>query len=119
MTSMHSSERIEEMVCELEGYKRDALLMSETWRSGKSEIWETHHKHIFTGAGKYDNKHGVGIMLNEKWRQRIIDIEYINEWAITATIVVNHFTHSGYADQHVEKCTKRSRSTQQTAKTTY
>ena len=45
--------------------------------------------HTFMGAGKYDNKHGVGIMLNKKWRQRIIDTEHINERAITATIVVN------------------------------
>ena len=44
-------------------------------------------------------------MPNKKWRQRIIDTEYINERAITATIVVNrqriklmsvYFTHSGY-----------------------
>ena len=63
--------------------------MSETWRQEKSEIWETHHKHMFMGAGKYDNKHGVGIMLNKKWRQRIIDTGYINERAIIATIVVN------------------------------
>ena len=79
MRSMHSSERIEEMVCELEGYRWDAILLSETWRQDKAEIWETHHKHIFMGAGRYDNKHGVGIMLNKKWRQRIIDTEYINE----------------------------------------
>ena len=25
---------------------------------------------IFMGAGKYDNTHGVGIMLNRKWRQK-------------------------------------------------
>ena len=56
MRSMHSSERIEGMVCELEGYRWDALLLCETWRPDKSEIWETHHKHIFMGAGKYDNK---------------------------------------------------------------
>ena len=59
MRSMHSSETIEEMVCELDGYRWDAILMSVPWRSEKSEIWETHHKHIFVGAGKYDNKHGV------------------------------------------------------------
>ena len=50
-------------------------------------------------------------MLNKKWRHKIIDTEYINERAITATIVVNHqriklmsvhFSHSGYADYHVE-----------------
>ena len=53
------------------------------------EIWETHHKHIFTRAGKYDNKHGVGILVDKKWKQRTIDTEYINERAISATIVVN------------------------------
>ena len=54
-------------------------------------------------------------MFNQKWRQIIIDTEYINERAITATIVANcqriklmsvHFSHSGYADHHVEKMYK-------------
>ena len=44
--------------------------MSETWRPDTSEIWETHQKHIVMGAGKYDNKHGVGIEMNKKWRQK-------------------------------------------------
>ena len=52
MRLMHSCERIEEMVCELEGYRWDALLLSETWRQDQAEIWETHHKHIFMGAGR-------------------------------------------------------------------
>ena len=43
MRSMHSIERIDEMVCELEGYRWDALLLCETWRHDKSEIWETVH----------------------------------------------------------------------------
>ena len=115
LRAMHSSERIVEKVCVLEGYRWDATLLSETWRRHKSEIWETHRKHIFMGAGKYDNKHGVGIMLNKKWRQRIINTEYINERAITATIVVNRqrirlmsvqFSHSGYADHYIEKMFK-------------
>ena len=60
MRSMHPSETIEEMISELEGYRCDAVLLNETWRSEKSEIWETHHKHIFSGAGKHENKHSVG-----------------------------------------------------------
>ena len=44
---MHSSAIIEEMVRELEGYRWDAILLSETWRQDKSEMWETHDKHIF------------------------------------------------------------------------
>ena len=115
MRSMRSSERIEEMVFEFEGCRWDAIFLSETWRREKSEIWEIHHKPIFMGAGKYNNKHGVGIMLNKKWRQRIIDTEYINERTITATIVVNrqriklmsvYFSHLGYADHQIEKMYK-------------
>ena len=42
------------------------------------------------GAGKFDIKHGVGIMLNKSWRQRIIDIELINERAITTCQPITH-----------------------------
>ena len=44
---------------------------------------------MFMGSGKFDNKHGVGIMLNKRWRQRITDTENNNERAITTTILVN------------------------------
>ena len=54
-------------------------------------------------------------MLNKKWRQRIIDTEYINERAITTTILVNpqhikllsvYFHLSKYVDHHIEKMYK-------------
>ena len=102
------------MVCELEGYRWDALLLCETWRHDKEEIWETHHKHIFMGAGKYDNKHGVGILLNKKeveaknyWHwihQRtchLHPLSWVNRQRIKLMSV--YFTHSGYADHHIEK----------------
>ena len=94
---MHSSERIQELVCELEGYRWDAILLCETW------------------ARKYGNNHGVGILLNKKWKQRIIDTEYINERAIFTTILVNrqriklmsvYFSRSVNADHHNEKMYK-------------
>ena len=90
MRSIHSSERIEEMVCEPEGHRRDAILLNETWMPDKPEICETHQKHICMGAGKNDNKYGVGtMMLSRKWPQKIIDTEYINERAITAWLTTN------------------------------
>ena len=79
------------------------------------------------GAGRYDNKHGAGIMLNKKWSQRIIDTEYVNERAISASIEVNrqriklmsvYFHHSNYA-HHIEKVYKTIEKTQQFAKDTY
>ena len=90
-------------------------MLNETWRHEPAELWVTHHKHIFVGVGKYDSKHGVGIMLNKRWRERIIDTEYINERAITTTILINrqhiklmsvYFPHWKYADHHVEKMYK-------------
>ena len=108
MRSMHSSEKIEELVTELEGYRWDAILLNETWRHEPAELWETQHKHI-------DNKHGVGIMLNKRWRKRIIDTENIKERAIKTTILVNrqhiklmsvYFPHSKHADHHIEKMCK-------------
>ena len=42
LRSMQSSERIEEMICEFEGYRWDALLLCETWRHDKAVMWETH-----------------------------------------------------------------------------
>ena len=34
------------MICEAEGYRWDALLLCETWRHDKAEIWETSQTHI-------------------------------------------------------------------------
>ena len=34
---MHSSEKIEELVTELEGYRWDAIFLSETWRDEPAE----------------------------------------------------------------------------------
>ena len=53
------------------------------------------------GAGKPDNKHGVGTLVNKKWRKRIIWTDCINGRA-TATSIV-YFLHSEYADHHVER----------------
>ena len=54
MRSISSSERIEEIVYELGDYRLNTILLSETWRHDKAEIWETHYKNIFIWSGKYD-----------------------------------------------------------------
>ena len=78
-------------------------------------LGDTFTKLILMRTGKHNNKHGVGIMLNTKWRQRTVDTEYINKRAITATIVANrqriklmsvYYYHSGCADHHNEKLQK-------------
>ena len=94
-------------------------------RGGKTKQKKGRHiTNTFMGAGSFDNKHGVGIMLNKNWRHRVVDTEYINERVISTSIVVNrqhiklmsvYFTPLGVS----RKCTRRSRSKQQIAKDTY
>ena len=59
--------------------------------------------------------HGVGILLKKRWTRKSIKTEYISERMITTTskchqrrieLTSVYFLHSGYADVHIEKCTK-------------
>ena len=69
--SLNSGDRIEEMIREIGGHKGDAILINETGRPSKADILETHQVHIFMGAGNFENKHVVGMLLNKKWRKSI------------------------------------------------
>ena len=114
MRSMHSRERIEEMVCELESYRWDAIYFNTVF----VVEFSCSHEYVFVMclpdfslvlSPRFTH------MLNKKWRQRNRNTEHINERAITATIVVHrqriklmsvYFSHSGYADHHIEKMKK-------------
>ena len=49
---MNSSERVEEITREHEGYRWDAVLPNETWRPAKSDIW----RHI-RGTSSWEQEH--------------------------------------------------------------
>ena len=66
-----------------------AILMSETWRPDKSEIWETHQKHIH-GCRKIWQQTRSWNYAEQEVAAKTIDTECINWRSITATIVVNH-----------------------------
>ena len=63
--SLNSSERFEELTQVVEGCRWCALLISETWRSNKAEIWETQQGHIFMGAGVENVSTGQTTSTNE------------------------------------------------------
>ena len=55
LRSLHSSERIEELVSEL-SKATDGMLYYCVKRGGMTKKrYGRHHKHMFMGAGKYDN----------------------------------------------------------------
>ena len=48
--------------------------------SGKAEIWETRQGHVYMGAGRFANKHGVAKQLNSNinWTDSISDLSRQN-----------------------------------------
>ena len=41
-----------------------------TWRQEQKEIWDPKCGHIYMGAGGFTQKHGVGILLNKRWKTK-------------------------------------------------
>ena len=65
------------------------------------------------GAGGFTQKHGI--LLNKRWKRKILNTESVNQRMITTTIKCHHrrielatvyFLLSGYTDVHIEKMYK-------------
>ena len=87
------------------------ILVSETWRPYK-EVWESNQGHVVFESGKLVNKHGVAIIVNSRWRNKINWVECASERVIATSISVNrnpttlisaYMPHSGFPDHQVEK----------------
>ena len=94
---------------------KNAILLCETWRPPKAEIWESHCGHVYRREGGFDDKHDVGIVPDKKKEKKILRTEYVSERMITTVLKLNlrkvvltsvYFAHTGYADNHVEKMYK-------------
>ena len=111
MRSMNSSDGIDELFRVLQQVEWDAILISETWRQSK-EIWETQQGHMMIESGKFINKHGVAILLNRRWKNKINWVQRACERVVAMSSAVNnqpitlmsvYMPLSGYPDHHVEK----------------
>ena len=109
--SVSSSERMEELFQEVQGAKWDVITVSETWRPN-NEVWESEQGHVVMESGKFDNKHGVAIIVNSRWRQKVTWVECVSERVIASstsvnkqpiTLVSTYMPLSGYPDHQVEK----------------
>ena len=70
-TVLQKNTRSSSLFSEVQGCKWNAILVSETWRPKPEEVWESDQGHIVMGVGKYENKHGVAIIVNKEWKHRI------------------------------------------------
>ena len=89
MKSLNSSERLEDLTQEVEGCKWDAILISEMWRVSNAEMWDIQQRDKIMGSRKFENKHGIGILVNMTWTKHINWTDYISERARSTSITVN------------------------------
>ena len=57
---------------ELHGEDWDIVMVSETWRVEKEELWMNEDGHLFAGVGHESGRKGVGILLRKKFANQII-----------------------------------------------
>ena len=81
----------------------------------RQSFGESHCGHMIMCAGGFDNKHGVGILLNRGWKRKIIKSEHVSERMITAVLRPTkqkivlagvNIPHTGHTHIHIDKMYK-------------
>lgn len=89
----------------------DILILNETFRAQKKEAFCTSRGHDFFGSGGAAGKHGVGILLNQKWHHCWSKWEAISPrlgclevrfGKMRMSITAAYLPHGGYTDEEVE-----------------
>ena len=108
-----NDDRLEELHEELGQVKNwDVLVLSETWRKPKNELFKLHSGHTFMNCGCDAGRRGVGFVLHKRWAGWLKSFEPINERVACLTlqkyrfkikIVGVYFPHCGYPDDAVQQ----------------
>ena len=110
--SYTSEERFEELLSEMRGIEWDAILCNETWRETKEEFDTLDSGHMWLGSGGTAGKHGVGILLHERWANTVhrwralsprLGLLELNTGRLKLTLAVVYMPHCGYSDVAVEE----------------
>ena len=110
--SLCSEERFEEVFTEMRDVPWDAILCNETRRAANEEFDHLHNGHLWLGSGGTAGKHGVGILLHERWancvhRWRAISprlaVLELNTGRLKLSLAVVYMPHCGYQDIAVEE----------------
>ena len=77
----------------------------------KQRMWMSNPGYVIMESGKLMNRHGVAIIVNSKWRNKINWLECASERVVATSNSDNkkpitfgkNMPHSGYPDHHVER----------------
>ena len=109
--SLFASDRLDTLTAELDMCTWDVVLLTETWRSEREDIFTLPSGHLFVGSGGATGERGVASIIHKRWSDGIRKINCVSERLIVFeldilhvqfTVMVPYFPHSGYSDTEVE-----------------
>ena len=108
--SLTTDARLEELTEEANAVSWDVILVNETWREEAEELVEPESGHIWMGSGGTKGKHGVGILLHRRWKNKItwkavcsrVGALWMSVGSTKLAIIVVYMPHCGYPDPQVE-----------------
>ena len=74
-----SSERFDELFAELSHIHWDVITLNEKWREEQQEYLVTKDGHLFAAAGGVENRQGVAIIINSRWKKCVSGFTAVNE----------------------------------------
>lgn len=77
--SIQNEDRENELFAEAELLQWDLMMLSETWRKTKEEVWRSSAGHLFLGAGCPDGRRGVAIVVHARHAKGFRAFHAVNE----------------------------------------
>ena len=77
--SLQTEAREDELFAELAITDWDIVLLSETWRGAKEEVWKTSEGHLFIGSGGTLGRRGVAVIIHRRLATGFKAFHAVNE----------------------------------------
>ena len=111
--SLQATAREDELFTELEldHAEWDVVLLNETWREKKEEVWKNAAGHLFLGAGGMLGQRGVAIIMHRRLEARFKAFHAVSERLCAADVDIEgakcrfisvYVPHDDYDDEVVE-----------------
>ena len=103
---------MDELMAELDTTEWNAVLLNETWREKKEELWSTPSGHLFCGAGGTVGERGVGIILHKNIARGFRSFHAVSERlcavdvdidGVKARLICVYMPHSNYDNIFIEE----------------
>ena len=103
--------RVERLLKEIGDRRWDLIVLTETWRAERVEVWRTDDGHTWLGSGGTKRQRGVGFLLHARWKHSrfkplserigVIDVKLTCKTVVR--VIGIYMPHGAKPDEDVEQ----------------